>query len=34
MHGLQGLAILWASLQSKTVLTDVFLGKKLPAGRA
>ncbi|CAM0879553.1 unnamed protein product [Alopecurus aequalis] len=30
----EGLAILRASLQSKTVLTDVFLGKKHPAGRA
>jgi hypothetical protein len=30
MHGLQGLAILRASLQSKTVLTDVFLWKKPP----
>jgi hypothetical protein len=27
---LQGLKILKASLQSKTVLTDVFLGKKRP----
>jgi hypothetical protein len=27
----QGLAILKASLQSKTVLTDVFLGKKRKA---
>jgi hypothetical protein len=27
---LQGLKILKASLESKTVLTDVFLGKKRP----
>jgi hypothetical protein len=30
MH-LKGLEILRASLQSKTVLTDVFLGKKPPS---
>jgi hypothetical protein len=28
---MQGLAILKASLQSKTVLTDVFMGKKRKA---
>jgi hypothetical protein len=34
-HGRQGLAILKASLESKTVLTDVFLGdKKAPGGVA
>ena len=31
---LQGLAIVKASLQSKTVLTDVFLGNKRPRGCA
>lgn len=31
MHVWQGLEILRVSLQSKTVLTDVFLGKKRKA---
>jgi hypothetical protein len=31
LDALQGLAILKASLQSKTILTDVFLGKKRKA---
>jgi len=33
-HGRQGLAILKASLESKTVLTDVFLADKKAPDRA